>query len=366
MSFTPPPYPYERLDEVRALAAAVEGGPLDCSVGTPGDEPPAFVAAELARARGVRGYPSSAGALELRQGIVEWLERRFAVALGPDQVALCVGTKEFVASLAGYLHLRRPERDTVLYPEVSYPTYAMGAQLAGLRAVAVPRREGLLDLGAIDPADAQRALLLWANAPANPTGELEDLGAVAQWGRAHDVVVASDECYADFTWRGDPRSVLQSGTVGVLAVHSISKRSNLAGARVGFYAGDEDLVAYLRLVRQHAGLMVPGPLQAVAQFAYADEDHVVAQRQRYLERLELLADALARSGVEAPVPDGGFYLWAHRAGSDGWALARELASRSGLVVSPGEFYGAAGADHVRIAVVQPTERIAAAAQRLAR
>ncbi len=364
MSFAPPPYPYERLEPIRALAAANEGGALDCSVGTPIDEPPAFVAEELARAGGVRGYPSSAGSPELRASARGWLERRFGVAVAPEQLAVCVGTKEFVASVAGYLRLRTQERDTVLYPEISYPTYAMGAMLAGLRAVPVPRRAGRLDLKAIAADDARRAVILWSNAPANPSGELEDFAAVARWGRAHGVVVASDECYADYTWDGAPASILQTGSDGVLALHSVSKRSNLAGARVGFYAGDPDLVSYLQLVRQHAGLMAAGPTQAVARRAYEDDAHVEIQRRRYRERLEILADALARVGIDAPLPAGGFYLWASRPGVDGWELARELAERAGLVVSPGEFYGPAGAGHVRIAVVQPTDRLAAAARRL--
>ncbi len=364
MSFAPPPYPYERLEPIRAVAAASAGGALDCSVGTPIDEPPAFVAEELARARGVRGYPSSAGSLELRASARGWLQRRFDVAVGPDELAVCVGTKEFVASLAGYLRLRSGDRDTVLYPEISYPTYAMSATLAGLRAVAVPRRAGHLDLDAIAAEDARRALVLWANAPANPSGELEDFAAVARWGRAHGVVVASDECYADYTWDAAPASILQTGSDGVLAVHSVSKRSNLAGARVGFYAGDAELVSYLRLVRQHAGLMAAGPTQAAARRAYDDDEHVEIQRRRYRERLEILAGALGRVGIDAPLPAGGFYLWASRPGADGWELARELAERAGLVVSPGEFYGAAGANHVRIAVVQPTERLTAAARLL--
>ena len=364
MSFAPPPYPYERLEPIRALAAAHEGGALDCSVGTPIDEPPAFVAEELARAVGLRGYPSSAGSTEVRASARGWLQRRFDVSIGPDQLAMCVGTKEFVASVAGYLRLRAPERDTVLYPEISYPTYAMGAMLGGLRAVAVPRREGRLDLDAVSADDARRALVLWSNAPANPSGELEDFAAVARWGRTHDVVVASDECYADFTWDAAPASILQAGSDGVLAVHSVSKRSNLAGARVGFYAGDPDLVSYLALVRQHAGLMAAGPTQSVARRAYDDDEHVEVQRRRYRERLEILARALTRVGIDAPLPAGGFYLWASRPGVTGWELAHELAERAGLVVSPGEFYGAAGADHVRIAVVQPTERLAAAARHL--
>lgn len=365
MTFTPPPYPYERLDGIKAIAGAHEGGPIDCSIGTPIDPPPSVVLDELARGVGARGYPPSAGTDDFRHSAAAWLHHRFGVEVAPADLAACVGTKEFVASLAGYLHLRTPTRDTVLYPAISYPTYAMGATLAGLRAVPVQLRDGRLDLASIDPSDVERALVLWSNSPSNPTGSLEDLDAVAAWGRRHEVLVASDECYADFTWSDGPKTILSSGVDGLVAVHSASKRSNLAGLRVGFYAGDPEIVAYLRSVRQHAGLMVPGPVQAAAATAYRDEEHVVAQRARYFERLSRLAAALEDFGVDAPMPDGGFYLWCRHREMDGWALAARLADVSGLVASPGELYGDAGSPYVRIAVVQPTERIELAASRLA-
>ncbi len=364
MSFSPPSYPYERLDGLKKIAAGFEGGAIDCSIGTPVDPPPDFVIDELAHGAGARGYPPSAGTPAFRGAAAGWMNRRFGLELDASDVVACVGTKEFVASLAGYLHLRAPDRDTVLYPAISYPTYAMGATLAGLRPVGVAMVEGRLDLSSIDPKDASRALMLWANSPSNPTGALDDLEAIAAWGREHDVLVASDECYAEFTWKGPARSILEHGSNGVLAVHSISKRSNLAGLRAGFYAGDEDVVSYLRLVRQHAGLMVPGPIQAAVALAYGDDHHVEGQRGLYLERLGRLSDALQSAGVVAPVPDGTFYLWASKEGLDGWALATFLAERAGLVVSPGEFYGDASHDFVRIAVVQPTDRLEVAGNRL--
>jgi succinyldiaminopimelate transaminase len=363
VTFTPPPYPYERLEGVREVASRHEGGAIDCSIGTPIDPPPAFVIDELARASGARGYPTSAGSPALRGAAASWLSRRFGVAADPDNVAACVGTKEFVASLAQYLKLRDESRDTVLYPAVSYPTYAMGATLAGLRAIGVPVCGGRLDLAAIDPADARRALVLWSNSPSNPTGGLDDLAAVATWGRDAGVLVASDECYSDFTWDGPARSILEHGESGVLALHSVSKRSNLAGLRAGFYSGDRDVVSYLRSVRQHAGLMVAGPIQAAVALAYGDDEHVEVQRRRYHGRLELLSSALTAAGVDAPMPQGGFYLWCQKAGLDAWQLAAWLAEVAGLVVSPGELYGD-GENHVRIAVVQSDERLELAASRL--
>ena len=369
--FAPPPYPYERLRGVQEAASARfadRGGLVDCSIGTPCDAPPTEVLEAMATSDSERGYPTSPGSPRYREAAAGWLRRRFGAEVDPvREVAACVGTKEFVASTAHYLRLRTPDRDTVLYPSVSYPTYAMGATLAGARAVPVPELPGGgPDLDAVDPADAARALALWVNSPANPTGHLSDLGRAATWGRAAGVPVLSDECYAEFTWDGPPRSILEWGCEGVVAVHSLSKRSNLAGVRAGFFAGDADLVGYLLDVRRHAGLMVPGPVQAGAAVALDDDAHVDRQRERYRDRLEFLADALAVAGLPVALPAGGFYLWAPvpERFADGWELCDWLAREAGLLVSPGELYGPDGAGHVRVAVVQPADRLELVAERL--
>ena len=355
--FVPPPYPYERLDEVIALAARHDGGAIDLSIGTPCDPAPDDVIAALSAPDAARGYPPSIGTADLRAAAAEWISRRLGASVdAATELAACVGTKEFVASLPQYLKLRDPSRDTVLYPAINYPTYAMGATLAGCRPVAYR------DLDDIGDDDARRALCVWLNSPANPTGELHDLAAGAQWGRARGVPVISDECYAEFTWDAPPDTVLRSGTDGVLAVHSLSKRDNFAGARIGFYAGDAGLVHYLREVRKHAGLMPPGPVQRAAVIALHDDAHVERQRERYLRRMRRLVEILGAAGYPAELPAGAFYLWVPV--GDAWAAARELAERAGIVVSPGEFYGPDGAGHVRVAAVQPDERIELAARRV--
>ena len=371
MTFRLPPYPYDRLDGLAKLAAAHPGGMVDCSVGTPCDPPLPAVVEALASSGSERGYPASAGSPALREAAAAWLVRRFGLADVPaTSVAACVGTKELVASVPHVLRLRTPAKDTVLYPAVSYPTYAMGAALAGCRAVAVPPprgRLGGLDLNAVDPDDAARALLVWSNSPSNPTGGLGDLAVEAAWGRTHGVPVFSDECYAEFTWDGAPRSVLEHGPDGVVAVHSLSKRSNLAGVRVGFYAGDAELVEFMRAVRQHAGLMVPGPAQAAGAAALADDAHVETQRARYRERLAYLAGVFGAYGCPVALPEGGFYLWVpvpEGRWPDAWAMAEALATDGGLLVSPGDLYGEGRADHVRVAVVQPMELLALVGERL--
>lgn len=402
--FIPPPYPYERLAGLAREAEQVPGGMVDLSVGTPCDPMPAAVAAELTRASATGvGYPPSIGTSAFREAACGWMHRRFGVSVEPSQAIACLGTKELVASLPHMLHLRDPSRDTVLYPAVSYPTYAMGAQLAGCRAVPVPLdRDWHLDLTRIAEEDARRALVLWVNEPGNPTGSAagnEHLGAIVDWARERGIIVASDECYAEFTYAeptddgagranagranaGRPSplaTVLSAGTDGVLALHSLSKRSNMAGLRVGFLAGDTQIVGYLGEVRKHAGMMVPGPIQAAAVVALGDDTEVDVQRERYAQRRSLMLDHIADFGL---VHDGGpatFYLWARvtagndeqskyvaqdgNAGNAGWAIAARLAA-AGTLVAPGDLYGPDGAAHVRIALVQPIERLQLAIERL--
>jgi succinyldiaminopimelate transaminase len=373
--FVPPAYPYDRLVPARQKAAAWPGGVVDLSIGTPCDPPPPVVLAALAdadRDGATRGYPPSIGTDSLREAIRGWFGRTLDATVPAAAIGVCVGTKEFVATTPSWLRLRRPDRDTVLYPATSYPTYEMGAILAGLRPVPVPLDDHWrLDLAAIAPADAARALLLWVNTPGNPAGGLDDLTAAAAWGRQWDVPVFSDECYVEFTWDGPRRTVLghgggPDGLTGVVAVHSLSKQSNLAGLRVGWYAGDPDLVHYLQEVRKHVGMMVPGAAQLAAEAALSDTDHVEVQRARYRARLLRMQTILRGVGIDAPLPGGGFYLWVRPPGGDAWAWTDRLAAEGGVLVSPGDFYGAAGADYLRMAMVAPDDRIELVADRLAR
>lgn len=366
--FEPPPYPYDRLGELHGVAEAT-GDLVDLSVGDPCDPLPEVVADALVAAidRGV-GYPSSAGIAELRQAASGWMERRLGVDVPADQVVACVGTKELVAWLPRLLSLRDPSRDTVLYPAVSYPTYAMGARLAGLRTVPVAvERDWHPDVSSVSEGDAARALLLWLNEPGNPTGSVADgtwFGEAVRWARERGVLVASDECYVEFTFDGAPATALSAGSDGVLAVHSLSKRSNMAGLRAGFAAGDPSLIRYLADVRKHAGLMVPGPVQVAAAAALADDDHVETQRGRYLTRREAFLRALEGTRVAHEGGPGTFYLWlADQSGGDAWALAGDLA-KAGIVGAPGDLYGEDPPVHVRVALVAPSDRLEPALSRL--
>ncbi|HJP24429.1 MAG: pyridoxal phosphate-dependent aminotransferase [Acidimicrobiales bacterium] len=357
--FVPPPYPFDVPADVVRTASAIDGGAVDLSRGVPCDPVPDVVAAALAEPDSARPYPPSVGTPELLDAVAGWCDRQLGVPLDPLSIGACVGTKEMVTGLPHLLRLRNPERDTVLYPAVSYPSYEMGAILAGCRAVPVPMTaDWRIDLSAIDENDASRALCLWVNTPGNPAGALDDLGAAAEWGRGRGVPVVSDECYVEFTWHEPSRSVLQHGLDGVLAVHSLSKRSNLAGLRVGFYAGDPDLVWYLRETRRHQGFLIPGPAQAAGAASLRDQDHVQVQAGRYRRRLESLIEVLAALGLSASMPEGGFYLWITAPDGDELALTRSLARELGILTSPGTTFGPDGAGHVRIAAVVPDEQLA--------
>ena len=364
VGFEPPPYPYDRLDAYQKMASEFDGGIVDLSIGTPCDPPPQAVTDALAGSGSERGYPASIGSENLRRSIARWMGRRFAIDVPISRIAACIGTKEFVATTPQYMKLRRPGRDTVIYPAVAYPTYEMGATLAGLRALPVPMNaEGHMDFASLSEDDIARALMVWVNSPSNPTGGLDDLKYAANWGRKHDIPVFSDECYAEFTWGTAPQSILQHGLDGVIAVHSLSKRSNLAGVRVGFYSGDAEIVDYLKEVRKHAGFMVPGPAQAAGVAALDDDEHVRVQRDRYKSRLEMMAKTLtAWSGIDITLPAGGFYLWFNA--GDAWEFTEKLAREGGALVSPGDFYGAGGSHNVRVAVVQPDAKLAMVAKRL--
>jgi succinyldiaminopimelate transaminase len=364
VGFEPPPYPYDRLDAYQKMASQFDGGIVDLSIGTPCDPPPQAVIDALAGSGSERGYPASIGSENLRRSIARWMGRRFSIDVPISRIAACIGTKEFVATTPQYMKLRRPGRDTVIYPAIAYPTYEMGATLAGLRALPVPMNaEGHMDFASLSEDDIARALMVWVNSPSNPTGGLDDLKYAANWGRKHDVPVFSDECYTEFTWGTAPQSILQHGLDGVVAVHSLSKRSNLAGVRVGFYSGDAEIVDYLKEVRKHAGFMVPGPAQAAGVAALDDDEHVRVQRDRYLSRLEMMAKTLTTwSGIDIALPSGGFYLWFNA--GDAWEFTEKLAREGGALVSPGDFYGAGGSHNVRVAVVQPDAKLAMVAKRL--
>lgn len=363
------PYPWDTLGEVVARARSHPRGLVDLSIGTPVDPTPAFLQEALAAAGDAHGYPLTHGTPALREAVVGWFARRRGVpGLDPAGVLPTVGSKELVGLLPSLLRLG--PGDVVVHPATAYPTYDVGARLAGATALATD------DVDAWAGRDDVR--LVWLNSPSNPTGavaDVEHLARVVAAARATGAVVASDECYAELPWAPrwvdegvpsvlDPR-VSGGSTEGLLVAYSLSKQSNLAGYRAAFVAGDPALVADLLATRKHLGMIVPAPVQAVMTAALQDDDHVAAQRAVYGRRRAVLLAALEGAGFVVDRSEAGLYLWARPAGEP--VPSRETAARLaglGLLVGPGEFYGSAGDGHVRVALTASDDAVAEAAARL--
>ncbi|MBC9716056.1 aminotransferase class I/II-fold pyridoxal phosphate-dependent enzyme [Streptomyces sp. TRM66268-LWL] len=344
-------------EELLALAAASGHPVVDLTLGV-ADPVPGLRLPGPGRLP-AHGYPPSAGTEELRAAAAGYLRRRFGVDLPRGAVAACAGAKEFISTAVLFLGTRDGERDTdgqrdtVLVPALRYPAYGTGAELAGCRIHQVPLdSEFRLILDAVPAAVVRRARALWVNSPANPTGAVEELAGVVRWGRERRIPVLSDEAYAETTWSRAPVSALQYGTEGVLAVHSLAKRSNAPGLRTGFYAGDPALVARLVTARRAAGLMASAESQALAAALLDDDGHARVQREHNARRMRELAALLDGSGVPVRRPDGGLFLWVRAPGADGSRFAAWAARTCGLVVMPGRAYGLRGQPYVRIAAIR--------------
>ncbi|MFE1192019.1 bifunctional succinyldiaminopimelate transaminase/glutamate-prephenate aminotransferase [Streptomyces olivaceoviridis] len=355
-----PTFPWDKLEPYKKTAAAHPDGIVDLSVGTPVDPVPELVQKALIDAADSPGYPTVWGTPALRDAITGWLERRLgARGVTHRHVLPVVGSKELVAWLPTQLGLGPGDR--VAYPRLAYPTYEVGARLA--RA----EYEVYDDPRDLDPAGLK---LLWLNSPSNPTGKVlsrQELTDIVAWARAHDVLVFSDECYLELGWEADPVSVLHPDVNGgsydgIVAVHSLSKRSNLAGYRAAFAAGDPAVLGPLLEIRKHGGMMTSAPTQSAVVAALGDDAHVHEQRERYAARREALRAALLADGFRIEHSEASLYLWATRDESC-WTTVAHLADR-GILVAPGDFYGEAGKNHVRVAFTATDERVRAAVARL--
>lgn len=355
-----PDFPWDSLADAKAKAASHPGGLVNLSVGSPVDPVAPSIQLALAEAAGNPGYPPTTGAPELRQAIAAALERRFGMTgLGESSVLPVVGTKEAIAWLPTLLGVS----GTVVIPEVAYPTYEVGALMAGAQPL---RADSLFKVGPARPD------LMFINSPSNPTGKvlgLDHLRKVVQWARERDVVLASDECYLGLGWDDenppisilDPR-VCDGDHTNLIAVHSLSKSSNLASYRAGYLAGDQNLIAELTEVRKHAGLMVPGPVQAAMIAALNDDDQEAMQKIRYALRRAKLIPALINAGFAIDDSEAGLYLWATR--GENCRVSVDWLAKHGILAAPGDFYGPAGTEYVRISLTATDERIDAAVARL--
>ncbi len=355
-----PDFPWDKLASYAATAGAHPDGIVDLSVGTPVDATPAVAQTALAAAADSPGYPLTVGREDTRQAVLDWMRRRLGVTdVGLDGVLPVIGSKELIASLP--LQLGIGPGDLVMYPALAYPTYEVGARLAGADVLA---SDALTAVGPRTPA------LVYVNSPANPTGKIlpvDHLRKMVDWCRERGSLLVSDECYVEYAWDDEPVSVLRpdicgGSTEGLLAIHSLSKRSNLAGYRCAFVAGDPAIVGELLAVRRNLGLQLPGPQQEVMRAVLDDDEHVAVQRRRYAARRVALRGALEAAGFQVDHSEGSLYLWATR-GEDGWQTVASLAEE-GILVAPGAFYGASGREHVRVAFTATDERVAAAVRRL--
>ncbi len=356
-------FPWDAMAPYAKVAASHEGGAIDLSVGSPVDATPKVVTEALAAAADAHRYPLTAGTAELRSAIAAWYRRRRGVTVAEDAVLPTIGSKELVALLPLLLGLG--PGDAVVFPQIAYPTYAVGAQLVGAEALALD-----------NPADwPQHTKLVWLNSPSNPDGRVLDIDALREAvvrARELGAVIVSDECYAELGWEGpwrstpipsvlDPR-IMQNDHTGVLATYSLSKQSNLAGYRAAFVAGDPSLIARLLAVRKHAGLIVAAPVQAAMVAALGDDAHVEAQKQRYGARREVLLRGLRAAGFQVDDSIAGLYLWA-TLHEDAWQTIAALAQH-GILAGPGHIYGEQSRQHVRFALTASDADIAEAARRL--
>lgn len=361
-----PDYPWDLMGPYRERAASHAGGIVDLSIGSPVDPTPAVVREALAAATDAHAYPTTVGTTELRAEIVRWFERRRGVpGLTEANVLPTIGSKELVALLPFLLGLG--EGDLVVHPRAAYPSYEMGAVLAGATAMA-----------ADDPAEwPEGTRLIWLNSPGNPDGRvltIEELRAARARARELGAVIVGDECYAELGWEGrwseervpsllDP-AVTDGDRRDTLAIYSLSKQSNMAGYRAAFMAGCRTLIARITNVRKHAGLMLPQPLQRAMVAALRDDAHVAEQKERYRARRGILKPALEAAGFRIDRSEAGLYLWATE-GRDAWDSLGRLADL-GILGGPGHFYGVHFPEHVRLSLTAGDERIAAAAERLQR
>ena len=347
-----PDFPWDALAPYGAIAKKHPQGAIDLSVGTPVDPTPEFIQKAFQEASNSPSYPVTVGTPELREAITAWA-KKYLGATGDFAVLPLIGSKEFVAWLPTFI-----EAQSVLFPDVAYPTYLVGSLLAEAKATPV----------SIDAVQWPQADMAWVNSPSNPTGRVHsesEFKAAIDWSRKNQSVVVSDECYLEFGDSVKPTSILNytgGDNTNILAVFSLSKRSSMAGYRAAFIVGDPALIARILEVRKHAGMMVPLPVQVAMVAALSDESHVAEQRARYNARRATLTPALQSAGFSIENSEAGLYIWATR-NENCWDSVSWLAER-GVIATPGIFYGELGASHIRIAMTATDAQIAEAAARI--
>ena len=339
-----PDFPWDALAPFGEKARTHPSGFIDLSQGPPVDPTPEFIQAAFRAASNSPSYPVTAGTSELRESITNWAKSELG-ATGDFGVLPLIGSKELVAWLPTIL-----QSSQVLYPEIAYPTYLVGSMIAKTKATPV----------GFDATSWPKADLAWVNSPSNPTGRVNtdaELINAIEWARNGGVVVA-DECYLEFGNNIIPKSILSltnGDNKNILAIHSLSKRSSMAGYRAAMMIGDKDLIAKILEVRKHAGMMVPLPVQKAMIAALSDNKHVALQRELYNSRKAKVRSAIEKNGFKVDHSEAGLYLWATRSEPD-WDSVSWFAEH-GILVTPGHFYGEKGGKHVRIAMTATDAQI---------
>jgi len=372
-------YAFAEVDKMVAKLRAEGIEPIDFGVGDPQDPTPDFIRDAVKRSvdeRKTSGYPDYVGSKEYRTAIAEWVQKRFKISLDPEkEICSSLGGKECVFNFAqGFVN----PGDIVLCPNPGYPPASRGAIFAGGRPVYLPLLEEndfLIDLEAIDKEIIKKAKILWINYPSNPTGAVatdDFFKRVIDFGHDNNIIIASDEVYADIYYENPPRSILEFSREGVVSVYSLSKRSNMTAYRVGWITGDEEIISIFKKVKTNIDSGTPWIVQDAAIAALQDETHVQEMRIKYKKKFDVLCAALSDVGLIVQPPKATFYLWQKgRPGESSLDFAKKLLSKNlAIVTTPGAWISKEidgvnpGEGFIRFAMVAPLEKVKEAADRI--
>ena len=380
------PYPFERLKQLfSTVSPSAKYPPISLGIGEPRHATPQLVLDALAAStEALSSYPATAGLPALRQSCANWVQRRYGLALNPDNQILPInGSREALFAFAQTVVDGSKTGATVVCPNPFYQIYEGAALLAGAQAFYAPSDPALnfnVDWGKVPDEVWKNTQLLFVCSPGNPTGSvmpLEDWKTLFELSDRYGFVIASDECYSEIYFREEPPlggleasyKLGRTDYKNLVAFTSLSKRSNVPGMRSGFVSGDANLLKQFLLYRTYHGSAMSGLVQAASIAAWDDEVHVVANRDMYRQKFAAVTPVLAKV-LDVKLPDAGFYLWAGVPGGDDQAFARDLLAQYNVTVLPGSFLAREsqgfnpGAGRIRMALVAETQECMQAAQRI--
>jgi N-succinyldiaminopimelate aminotransferase len=380
------PYPFERLKQLfSTVTPSAKYPPISLGIGEPRHATPQLVLDALAAStEALSSYPATAGLPALRQSCANWVQRRYGLALNPDNQILPInGSREALFAFAQTVVDGSKTGATVVCPNPFYQIYEGAALLAGAQAFYAPSDPALnfnVDWGKVPDEVWKNTQLLFVCSPGNPTGSvmpLEDWKTLFELSDRYGFVIASDECYSEIYFREEPPlggleasyKLGRTDYKNLVAFTSLSKRSNVPGMRSGFVSGDANLLKQFLLYRTYHGSAMSGMVQAASIAAWDDEAHVVANRDMYRQKFAAVTPLLAKV-LDVKLPDAGFYLWAAVPGGDDQAFAKDLLAQYNVTVLPGSFLAREsqgfnpGAGRIRMALVAETQECMQAAQRI--